>query len=122
MQHIGLVFAEYVVPDEIHLYSVPTPPWRLSFLLSDHDIAAFVRHGARTAVDARLRKTTVEWPGNSLRDFYLIEVLSHELGHHLLQHNAGKRTAQVRRRRDHERFADLHSRRTYVDLLSRGSR
>ncbi|MFC4149014.1 hypothetical protein ACFO0M_22395 [Micromonospora mangrovi] len=40
-----------------------------------------------------------------LRDFMRFDVLLHELGHHLLQHRARKVDA-IRRRSDHERFAD----------------
>jgi hypothetical protein len=116
LHRTGLMFAEYIVPGEIHLYAVPASPWRLPFLLPDDDRKVFTRHGARIGINAGLRRTVVEWPNASLRDFYLIEVLAHELGHHLLQHNVSKRTAQVRRRGDHERFADLHSRRTYLNL------
>jgi hypothetical protein len=116
LQRAGMVFGEYVAPGEIHLYPVPAPPWRLPFLLSSHDLAAFVRHGAEVTADAVLRRTHVAWPGSSLRDYALLEILAHELGHHLLQHNAGKRTAQVRRREDHERFADMVSRRMAAQL------
>lgn len=40
-----------------------------------------------------------------LRDFMRFDVLLHELGHHLLQHRARK-TGEIQRRPDHERFAD----------------
>jgi hypothetical protein len=40
-----------------------------------------------------------------LRDFMRFDVLLHELGHHVLQHRARK-IGSVRRRSDHERFAE----------------
>ncbi len=95
---------------------MPASPWRLPFLLADSDLAAFARHGAHCSVDTGLHRTIVEWLDDSLRDFCLVEVLAHELGHHLLQYNAGKRAAPIRRRFDHERFADLHGRRAYETL------
>jgi hypothetical protein len=41
-----------------------------------------------------------------LRDFMRYDVLLHELGHHVLQHRARK-IGRVRRRSDHERFANM---------------
>jgi hypothetical protein len=46
----------------------------------------------------------------ALRDFMRFDVLLHELGHHVLQHRARK-VGSVRRRSDHERFAELFARR-----------
>ena len=40
-----------------------------------------------------------------LRDFMRFHVLLHELGHHVLQHRARK-IGNIRRRSDHERFAE----------------
>jgi hypothetical protein len=50
--------------------------------------------------------TVVTWPGATLRDFMLFDVLMHEIGHHLIQQYKGKRPARVVRTRDHEAFAD----------------
>ena len=107
----GIVFAEYVVPGEIHVFSVPELPWSLPFLLRDADRKAFERYGARLDVDLAREITTVNWSLAGLRIFVLYEVLAHELGHHLLQAHRGKRIGTVCRRSDHERRAELQSRR-----------
>ena len=44
--------------------------------------------------------------GEPLRDFMRFDVLLHEIGHRLLQHGVRK-VGKVRRRSDHERFAEL---------------
>jgi hypothetical protein len=44
--------------------------------------------------------------GEPLRDFMRFDVLLHEVGHHLLQHRARK-VGSVRRKSDHEQFAEL---------------
>jgi hypothetical protein len=105
----GLVFAEYVLPGEIHLYPVPAPPWRLAFLPADADRAAFLRHGATVTGDGL--HVTVAWTAEALSAFYAGEVLAHELGHHRLQHGRAKRYFACCRRADHERRAALHARR-----------
>lgn len=107
----GIVFAEYVVPDEIHLYAVPASPWQFRFVPSRSDCEAFTRHGASVHIDKSRGQTTVYWTPNGLKSYLLYEVLAHEIGHHVLQHNTGKRQAQIRRRYDHEACADLYSRR-----------
>ena len=53
----------------------------------------------------------VSWPGKTLRDFMLFDVLMHEIGHHLIQQYKGKRRARVARTRDHEAFAAHFARR-----------
>jgi hypothetical protein len=115
----GIVFAEYVAPGEIHLYAVPELPWRLPFLLYAEDREAFARYGARLKTDLEREQTTVTWSVDGLKRFALQEVLAHELGHHLLQHHKGKRTVMLCRRSDHEKRADLQSRRV-LQILRRG--
>jgi hypothetical protein len=109
----GIVFAEYVMPGEIRLYSVPANPWELPFILACADRAAFERHGARVEVDFAQEQTTVRWSADGLKQFVLYEVLAHELGHHMLQYRKGKRTEAVCRWSDHERRAHLHSPRAF---------
>jgi hypothetical protein len=46
-----------------------------------------------------------------LRKFVLCDVLLHELGHHRLQHEKGKRLARIARTRDHEAYATRIARR-----------
>ncbi len=107
----GITFAEYVIPGEIHLYALPASPWHLPFVPCASDRETFARHGGMVTVDTARNDTTVVWTRDSLQSFLLYEVLAHELGHHVLQHNKGKRQAQICRRADHEACADLHSRR-----------
>lgn len=107
----GIVFAEYAPPGEIHLYTLPASPWRLSFLLTAEDREAFEGYDARLEIDLDREQTTIYWSADGLKRFMLYEVLAHELGHHLLQHHKGKRKATLCRRSDHEKRADLQSRR-----------
>lgn len=108
----AVLFGEYLLAGEIHLYAVPPSPWRIPFVPAEEDIAAFRRHGARVLVSEARQMTTVEWSEEGLRGFYLYEVLAHELGHHLLHYHRGKRLAVTCRRSDHERRAELTRRRT----------
>jgi hypothetical protein len=55
--------------------------------------------------------TTVTWQERQLRDYMLLDVLMHEVGHHLIQHHKGKRREQVARGKDHEAFAELFAQR-----------
>jgi hypothetical protein len=50
--------------------------------------------------------TAIEWPGETLRDFVLFDGLMHEIGHHLVQYHRGKRSIQMMRTADHERYAE----------------
>lgn len=108
----GIVFAEYVIPGEIHIYALPVTPWRLPFTLGPEDITAFAAYGARVKTDRERERTEVLWTAGDLRRYLLHEVLAHELGHHLLQYHKGKLPATICRRADHELRAELESRRT----------
>jgi len=116
----SLTFAEYVAPGEICLYAAPQSPWKLPFIPSQQDLAAFTRHGARIMIDRQLNQTTVTWEPSNLKAFYLVEALAHEIGHHLLQYHKGKRSAVLCRQSDHEIRADLQSRRA-VSVVGSGS-
>lgn len=107
----GVVFAEYLPGGEIHLYAVPTLPWRLPFLLAPADQELFLRYGASIAEHPQRLMTTIHWNAATLKRFALYGVLAHELGHHLLQHHGGKRKVMFCRRSDHEQRADLESHR-----------
>ena len=63
------------------------------------------RAGAQVEIDRETKATFVHWPDYSLSNFMIFEVLLHEIGHHILQHNTGKRTQRIARTRDHEAFA-----------------
>ncbi len=107
-----LILGEYCVPNEVRLYSVPQSPWHLPFLLPEDAQQTMRRYGAQIANDPLRNRSTVTWADADLKQFYVCEVLAHEIGHHLLQHNRGKRPVTICRRRDHERWAENHSRRT----------
>ncbi len=47
--------------------------------------------------------------------FMIFEVFLHEVGHHILQHNMGKRTERIARTRDHEAFARRFAERYRAD-------
>jgi hypothetical protein len=95
------------VPGHILLYQQPLPPWRLPGIISAIDAHQFQRAGALIETQSEIECTIVDWPGDSLRDFILLDVLLHEVGHHVLQHNKGQRTKRVARTRDHEDFARM---------------
>lgn len=63
----------------------------------------------------------ITWPGDSLREFMLFDVLMHEVGHHWLQQYKGKRPARVVRTREHEAFADEFARRCRLIYAQRCS-
>ena len=56
-------------------------------------------------VDTTATGTQVTWQPEELRRFFLLDVLLHELGHHRVQHEAGKRSVRTRRTADHEATA-----------------
>ena len=99
-------FGQLVVPGRIILYEQPFPPWRLSGTLNEDYAILFRRAGAVVELRKEVSATIINWPGESLKFFMLFEVLLHEIGHHILQHNKGKRTAQIARTKDHEAFAE----------------
>lgn len=98
-------FGRLRVPGRIALFDLPRPPWRLRGLLAAADAAALRQAGATVAPDREAGVTVVAWPGDSLATFMLADVLLHEIGHHVLQHNKGKRRVRTARTRDHEAFA-----------------
>jgi hypothetical protein len=98
-------FGRLIVPGRIKLYEQPTPPWRLPGILPETEAKNIRRAGAEVEIDLEVEATFVHWPEDSLRNFMIFEVLLHEVGHHILQHNTGKRTQRIVRTRDHEAFA-----------------
>jgi hypothetical protein len=97
-----LVFGRFSPVGQVRLFDVPAPPWRLPGISVD-DALRLQRAGA--TVSLLEPHVVVDWPGTTLRDFYLDEVLLHELGHHALQHFRGKRAPPRARTKDHEAFA-----------------
>ena len=97
-----LVFGELVGPGQIRLYDQPLPPWRLPSALSKHERTELRDAGADLSEDG-----VVSWPADSLRRFMLAHVLTHELGHHVLQHERRLRGERATRTREHEARADV---------------
>jgi len=69
-----------------------------------------LRQGGAVIAEGVLQ-TVVTWPGRTLREFMLFDVLMHEVGHHLVQQYKGKRLARVLRTGEHEALADRFARR-----------
>lgn len=106
-----LRFGRLLVPGKIVLFPQPRSPWRLPGRVGTKVRRRLRRAGALVEIPDDGVYTLVEWPGNTLREFVLLDVLMHEIGHHLIQHYKGKRRDRVARTRDHEAFADHFSRR-----------
>jgi hypothetical protein len=106
-----LLFGDLRVPGCVRLYEQPLSPWSLPGQLAPAAAARLTRAGATVELVAAGQQTRVVWPGHTLRDFMLFDVLLHELGHHLLQQYTGKRRARIARTRDHEAFADAFAER-----------
>lgn len=111
--HLG----RYIAPATVQLFAVEPPPWRLTGVLDTPALERMQLYGAQTDDDEGVPGAVIRWPGTSLRDFMLIDVLMHEVGHHVVQQYAGKRSARVRRTRDHEAFAASFAERCRVRYL-----
>ncbi len=94
------------MPGRIILYDVPYPPWLLAGTLEAKEVERLRRAGALVNVSIGGFHTRIDWPGGTLHDFMLFDVLLHEVGHHMIQHYKGKRGMRVVRTREHEAFAD----------------
>ncbi len=104
------------VPGVVLLYEQAESPWVVPGGMSETAVDR-LEH-ARAVVSTIDSETRVEWPGETLADCMRFDGLLHEIGHHLIQHYTGKRTARVMRTADHERraqrFADA-CRRAWVE-------
>ena len=115
-----LVFGRYHAPGRIVLCEQPLPPWRLPAAVRGQAARRLQRAGAVLTPLAGGGAALVEWPRDTLRIFMLAEVLLHELGHHVLQRDKGKRLARIARTRDHEAFARRLARRLWTALGAAG--
>ena len=113
-----VLFGTLLVPGRIVLYEQPFSPWLLPGRLSAKEQEKVCRAGASVESIIETTQTIVSWPGDTLRDFMLFDVLMHEIGHHLLQHYKGKRRQRVARTTDHEAVAERFAMR--CRLLYRG--
>lgn len=107
----GLLFGRLIVPGVIVLYAQPAPPWVLAGRLSAGEQDRLRRAGAEISIAGGGTQSIVAWPEDTLRRFMLFDVLLHELGHHVLQHERRAPTGRIVRTRDHEAFADRFARR-----------
>lgn len=105
--HGKLLFGTLQVPGRIILYEQAEAPWTLAGRLNDRDKERLMRAGATVELLAQGRHTLVHWPGTTLRDFMLFDVLLHEIAHHIIQQYKAKRSVRVARTGDHESFARL---------------
>jgi hypothetical protein len=117
-----LPLGRFQADGEIVLYEQPLPPWLLDAPLAPEEAERLLRAGAVIeAVNAGTR-WHVDWPGTTLRDFLLLDVFLHEVGHHVLQHERRKPNQRIARTRDHEARADAFARRcrrAYVEAEGR---
>jgi len=100
----GLAVAALEEPGVVVLFEQPRPPWAIVGRL-DADAERRLRR-AGAVVHATMALTRVDWPGRTLTDFLLFDGLMHEVGHHIVQHRAGRTGVRAMRTADHERRAD----------------
>jgi hypothetical protein len=91
------------VPGTVILYEQRASAWTIPGRLSEESLCRLRDAGA--IVDIGPSATVIQWPEETLANFILFDGLMHEVGHHLIQHHTGKRTARVMRTADHERAA-----------------
>jgi hypothetical protein len=101
-----LIFGRLLVPDMIVLFEQPHAPWVLPGSPAEKEWGRLARAGARIEQISLGLQTVVHWPGATLRDFMLFDVLMHEIAHHTLQQYTGKRPVRIARTADHEAYAD----------------
>lgn len=110
-----LLVAALSEPGVVVLFEQPRPPWTIQGRLTTEARVRLRRAGA--TVEQGASAARVDWPGQALRDFMLLDGLMHEIGHHAIQHRARK-TRPIMRTVDHERSADAFAascRRAWVD-------
>lgn len=81
----------------IELYEQRQSPWRLGDALSGGERDRLAACGADVTTPG-----VVVWPPGALRRFMLLHVLTHELGHHVVQHERRLRGERAMRTSDHE--------------------
>ncbi len=112
----GLLLGTLLVPGRIVLYDQPPSPWLLPGRLPTRQLERLEAAGAEVERTG-CGRTRVTWPGETLKEFMLLDVLLHEIGHHVLQHHKGKRRARIARTRDHEAYARAFAQRCRVRYL-----
>ncbi len=102
----ALAFGALVGPGHVRLFEQQAEAV-VTGALPPADRGWLTEGGAQVEVLGGGVQTRVVWPGDSLRRFVMLWVLPHELGHHVVQHNRGKRPVRVLRTREHELTAEL---------------
>ncbi len=118
----GLLLGRHLVPGRIVLYDQLPSPWLLPGRLPSQELDRLEGAGAQVEC-TRYGLTWVTWPENTLKEFMLLDVLLHEIGHHILQHHKGKRRIRIARTRDHEAYARTFAercRRRYLEAIPSG--
>ena len=113
-------FGTLIVPGQIVLAAQFIPPWTIAGRLPADAEARLRCAGAIIEPLAGGTQTIVGWPGVTLRDFMLFDVLMHEIGHHIIQHHTGKRRVRIARTKDHEAFADAFARQCRARWIAAG--
>jgi hypothetical protein len=113
----GKLFGRLYIPGKIVLYEQAIPPWYLSGNLDGEELKALTRAGATVERSDDGMRCVIRWSGEALQNFFLFDVLMHEIGHHLQQQFKAKRTVQVLRTRDHENSARLFANKCRIAFL-----
>lgn len=115
-------FGRYVYPGSILLFAHAPTPWRLGGILSPRISALLEQAGARITSANGGSATIIDWASRAaLRDFYLIDVLMHEIAHHMLQQYRRRTRSAGARSREHEEFADAFARRCRIAWQERAA-
>jgi hypothetical protein len=113
----GKLFGRLYIPGKIVLYEQAIPPWYLAGSLDPEEVEALTSAGATVERSDDGMRCVISWTAEDLRNFFLFDVLMHEIGHHLQQQFKAKRTAQILRTRDHENSARLFANKCRLAFL-----
>ena len=116
-----LSFGRLIVPGQIILSAHSIPPGTIAGRLPTDAEARLRCAGAIIELIAGGTQMIIAWPGATLRDFMLFDVLMHEIGHHVFQHHTGKRSVRIARTKDHEAFANAFARRCRARFIAAGA-
>jgi hypothetical protein len=115
-----VLLGRYHPPDRIVLFEQRRPPWHFIGKLSDTTRELFEGSGATIQLNEDGSASTVDWPGESLVNLMIFEGLLHEVGHHVMQHEARAGSRRIARTKDHEAFANAFVARCRTELLGHG--
>ena len=116
----GMLFGRLYIPGKVLLYEQKLQPWHIAGRISAEDATAMTTAGAIIESSDDGMRCIVRWSEDDLKNFFLFDVLMHEIGHHLQQQFKGKRTSQVLRTSDHERLATLFANRCRDEFVKAG--